>query len=139
MRQASIRAIRCGRAALASGLRVEGWRRNAPRMALCIQFSLTVSFFAERQCHRARRAVIYDLLHYAPNQAARVALLEALPSLSATRNSRRVSSLLNALRSWTRQILEHGSRDCLVAARIPSMLARLLAHIVSKRRPRLAV
>src|SRR5436190_8490009 len=102
-------------------------------MALCIQLSLPVSFFPERQRDRARRAVIDNLLHYAPNQAARIALLEALPlavcdpQLAACLLTAQCASKLEHDR-----LLEHGSRDCLGGARIPSILARPLAHIVPK-------
>src|SRR5436190_6867496 len=102
-------------------------------MALCIQFSRPVSFLPERQRHSARRAVIDDLLHYAPNQGARIALLEALP---AAFSDRQLAACLLTAQCASKlehdRFLEHGGRDCLGGARIPSVLARLFADIVPK-------
>src|SRR5205814_10419856 len=100
-------------------------------MAPCIQFSRPVSFLPERQRHGSRRAVIDDLLHYAPHQAVRIALLEALPAASS--DAQLAACLLTAQCASKLEhdrFLEHGGRDCLGGARIPSVLARLLAHIV---------
>src|SRR5712671_3143521 len=102
-------------------------------MALCIQSSLAVSSFAERQRHRAHRTVIDYMLHYAPDQGAGIALLEALP---VTFSDTQLAACLLTAQCLSKleydRFLEHGSRDCLGGARIPSILARLLAHIVPK-------
>src|SRR5207237_8129461 len=106
---------------------------TAAARAACIQVSRPLSLLPERQRHRSRRAVIDYLLHYAPNQAARIALLEALPA--AFSDAQLAACLLTAQCASKLEhdrFLEHGSRDCLGGARIPSVLARLLAHIVPK-------
>src|SRR6266404_5892625 len=90
-------------------------------MALCIQSSLAVSSFAERQRHRAHRTVIDYMLHYAPDQGARIALLEALPlaicdlQLAACLLTAQCLSKLEYDR-----FLEHGSGDRAWPCRSPS-------------------
>src|SRR5438876_7015003 len=119
---------------LASGLWVEGWRRNAPPQWHCVfNFHDLSPSFPSVSVTAPVEPVIDDLLHYAPNQAARIALLEALPA--AFSDPQLAACLLTAQcasKLENDRFLEHGGRDCLGGARIPSVLARLLAHLVPK-------
>jgi len=126
-RAASVRSVEDA-PALASGLWVEGWRWNAPPQWHCVFNFHDLSLPSRRQPSPFRRAVIDDLLHYAPHQARRIALLERCQPAFSDRQLARVSSLLNALRSWKHdRSSAWAGRDCLGGRTNPIRSGALLA------------
>src|SRR5947207_61089 len=101
---------------------------------MCIRSSQLASPVSECQRHRARRAVINDILDYSAHQPARIALLEELPVAFCDLQLAPyfLTTQCGAKLSHDR-VLDPDGRNSLGGARIPAVAARPLADVVSKR------